>query len=112
MKEEVNEVLTNKNFLLLWSSQFLSQVAVNVMTFLLILKTYGETGSTIASSLVWVVFILPALLMAPFSAAYVDTVDRRKVLMVSNFAQGFLILSYAFVHNSFFYLSYGVVLGY
>ena len=61
MKEEIAAALKNKHFLLLWSSQFLSQVAVNVMTFLLILKTFSETGSTIASSMVWVVFILPAI---------------------------------------------------
>ena len=112
MKEEIAAALKNKHFLLLWSSQFLSQVAVNVMTFLLILKTFSETGSTIASSMVWVVFILPAIFLAPFSAAYVDTVDRRKVLIFSNLAQGLVILGYSFIHSSYFFLSYGVVLAY
>lgn len=105
-------LLKNKSFRALWLSQFLSQVAIHTLNFLVILKIYQATGSSIATSLVWLVFIIPAILLGPIAAAFVDMVDKRKILMVANAAQGLIILVYALVHMRVLYLSYGVVLLY
>jgi len=102
----------NHNFLYLWSSQILSQFTINIMTFLVLIRTYEQTGSTIAASFIWIAYGIPALLIGPIAAAFVDIVDRRKILMVANIAQAFVVLIYALLYQRFLYLSYGVVLGY
>lgn len=105
-------ILRNKRFRYLWISQFLSQIAIHTLNFLVILKIYQVTGSSIATSMVWLVFILPAILLGPIAAAFVDMVDKKKILMVTNAAQAIIILAYALVHMRVVYLSYGVVLLY
>ena len=59
-----------KNFHLLWISQILSQVTVNMMNFLLLAKLFNETGSSIATSLLWVSFALPTIFFGPIGAEW------------------------------------------
>jgi MFS family permease len=105
-------LLKNKNFLFLWVSQFLSQVAIHTLNFLVILKIYGATHSTIATSLVWLVFIIPAIILGPLASAFVDMVDKRNILMLTNVSQALIIVAYAFFHERILFISYGVVLMY
>jgi MFS family permease len=105
-------IFKNKDFLYLWISQFTSQVAVNTLTFLIILQIFNATGSAIASSLVWVTFIIPAVLFGPFAAAFADMVDKKAMLMFTNLFQGLTILIYAFLFQDYLYLAYGVVFTY
>lgn len=59
----------NFKFLYLWASQILSQLTIYVMNFLLLLRLFEKTGSTIATSFLWVAYALPAILIGPFAAA-------------------------------------------
>src|SRR4030043_2133071 len=110
--QDFKEIIKNKNFLYLWSSQILSQLSINVMNFLLLIKLFSETGSTIATSLLWVAWAVPAIVIGPFAAASVDIVERRKILIISNILQALTILFYVFVHQIRFFIIYGVVLIY
>jgi len=105
-------VIKNRNFVALWISQALSQAAIHCLNFLVILKVFDYTGSTIATSLVWVAFVLPAILIGPFAATIVDYMDKRKVLMVTNLAQAMIMIFYSFSDQGMVYLSYMVVLLY
>jgi MFS transporter, DHA3 family, macrolide efflux protein len=107
--KEYKDLVKNNDFMRLWISQFFSQIAVQTMNFLIIIKVFESTGSTIASSFVWIIFIIPAILIGPFAAAYVDFTDRKRVLANTNLAQMIVILVYALSHEEFLYLSYGVV---
>ena len=109
---DFQSVIKNKNFLLLWLSQFLSQIAINTLNFLVMLRVFDATGSTVATSLVWVGFILPAITIGPFAAALVDRIGKKKVLMIANLVQAIIMLTYAFVPASFVYLSYIFVVAY
>ncbi len=93
-KDKYLKVLTNKNFLKLWGSQVFSQVALNMINFILVLKIFEQTGSTIAVSLVLIFYALPAIILGPFSGTLVDLWDKRKVLMLTNLIQGVIILFY------------------
>lgn len=106
------KILKKTRFANLWMSQLLSQFTVNVMTFLIIVKIYEHTNSTIATSFVWVAYALPAIIVGPFAAASVDMFDKRKMLIITNLTQAIIIFVYAFLHLKFFYLSYGVVMAY
>jgi DHA3 family macrolide efflux protein-like MFS transporter len=110
--KEYKSLFTNKNFIALWLSQFLSQVSIQALTYLVILKIFDSTGSTIATSLVWVIFVLPAITLGPFAATYVDLVDRKNTLLITNIAQAITIFLYSFIEHRFLYLSYAVVLIY
>ncbi|MEJ2441448.1 MAG: MFS transporter [Patescibacteria group bacterium] len=101
-------VLKNTKFIYLWSSQILSQLTINIMNFLLLIRIFEYTQSSIATSFLWIAYALPAIIIGPIAAASVDMLDRRRVLMVTNFLQSATILLYAFVHESRLFLPYGV----
>lgn len=112
MITEFKSLLKNRNFVYLWTSQVLSQVAIQVMNFLIIVRLFERTGSTIATSLIWIAYALPGILVGPFASAWVDFVDRRQVLILSNLFQFLTLLIYSFTYKRYFFLSYAVVLVY
>lgn len=112
MTTDFKSLIKNKKFMYLWISQILSQLTIQVMNFLIIIRLFERTGSTIATSFIWIAYALPAILVGPFAATWVDFLDRRMVLIVSNLLQFLTILVYALTFNRYFFLSYAVVLTY
>lgn len=112
MTEEFKPLIKNSKFVLIWTSQILSQLTINIVTFLLITTLFNQTGSAIATSLLWISFALPAIVLGPFAAATVDMVDRRKLLMFTNLLQALTIFGFAFLKSENFFLPYGVVMIY
>lgn len=108
MIKDFKPILKNKKFVYLWSSQILSQVTINVINFILLVRLLSETGSTIATSMLWVAYMLPAILVGPIAAASVDVLDRRKVLMLTNFLQSFVILFFALNYSTAVFSLYGL----
>ncbi|BCX14860.1 MAG: MFS transporter [Patescibacteria group bacterium] len=102
----------NRNFIYLWSSQILSQLAINIMNFLLLTRLFSVTNSSIATSFLWVAYSLPAILLGPFASAYVDMADKKRLLIVTNFLQFLVIFTYAFTFNYNIFLAYGVAMAY
>lgn len=102
----------NRNFLHIWTSQILSQLAVNILNFMILVKLFETTGSTIATSMVWVAYAIPAMIVGPFASATLDMTDKRKVLMLSNVLQSLVILFYSFTYEGRLFLPYGIVMTY
>lgn len=100
------------NFYLLWSSQILSQITLNVMNFLLLARLFNTTGSTIATSLLWVSYSLPTIFFGPFGASLADIFSRRKTLMITNLLQSLVIFSFIFTHSYSIFLLFAVVVAY
>lgn len=71
-------------FRYLWFNQFLSQLAYNTLNFALIIWVYKLTGSNSAVSLVILSVYLPSLLLGVFGGLLADTVDKKKVLLVTD----------------------------
>lgn len=105
----MKKLFKNKNFLVLWSSQISSLLTINVLNFLVIVRIYEQTQSTIASSFIWVAYAVPAIIVGPFAAAAVDIVDRRKLVVIGNFTQAVIVFIYAFLYQKYLFLSYGVI---
>lgn len=101
-----------KNFKFLWASQILSQVTVNMMNFLLLARIFTLTGSSIATSLLWISYALPTIFFGPIGAASVDLINRRKILMITNFLQSLTIFIFIFLHLESIFLLYAVVVVY
>jgi len=87
-------IFKNQNFLKIWVSQILSQWSLNIINLVLINRIWEQTGSTIAVSLIWVFYGLPALILGPFSGFFVDIFNKRKVLLYTNLLEGIFVLLY------------------
>ncbi len=112
MIKEYLSIVKNREFMYLWISQVLSQLTVNFITFLLLLRLFERTGSSFATSLIWVSYALPAIIVGPVASAFVDMHDRRKIMMFANFAQFSIILFFSFFYDYYLYFSYFVVIIY
>lgn len=114
-KNKMNDfkiLVKNSSFTYLWASQILSQLTINLMNFLLLARLYMVTGSSIATSLLWVAYCLPTLFLGPIGAATVDLFSRRKILMITNLFQALVIFSYIFINQGSIFILYAVVLIY
>lgn len=105
----MKDLLKNKYFLVLWGSQISSLLTINLLNFLVIVRIYEITNSTIASSFIWVAYAVPAIIVGPFAAAAVDIVDRRKLVVIGNLIQAIVVLCYAFLYQQYLFLSYGII---
>lgn len=112
MLSEFKPIVKNSKFLHLWISQILSQITINLTNFVLLIKLFSTTGSSIATSLLWISYALPAILVGPIGAAVTDMVDKRSILMITNFLQSFVIFLYALTYAKGIFLLYGVAVGY
>ncbi len=107
------KVIKNRKFVSLWVSQLLSQLTINMLSFLILIRLFEQTGSSIATSLLWISYTIPALIVGPFAAALVDWIDRRKTLIITNFLQALIVLIYAFVSGRhIIFLPYALVFTY
>lgn len=99
-------------FYLLWISQIFSQITLNMMNFLLLARLYQATGSSIATSLLWVSYALPTIFFGPIGASVADLTSRRKTLMITNFLQALVIFIFIFTHTYSLFLLFAVVILY
>jgi MFS family permease len=81
-------VFRNRPFLLLWLSQAATQIGGNMVIFGLTVIIAKSTGSTTAVSALILTFLVPAVLFSAVAGVYVDRLDRRLVLVVTNVLRG------------------------
>jgi len=82
-------VLRNRPFLLLWLAQLSTQVGGNmVMLGLLVMITSTYSGSKIAISVLLLCFLAPPIVFSAIAGVFVDRVDKRLVLVVTNVLRG------------------------
>jgi MFS family permease len=77
-------VLKNRAFLLLWLAQLLSQIVFNAANYGVIAIVTAVTHSTSLVGIAIISFTLPAVPFSPLAGVYVDYLDKRLVLWVSN----------------------------
>jgi MFS family permease len=77
-------VLKNRNFLLLWLSQAATQIGGNMVVYGLTVLIFDKTNSTSAVALLLLTFLAPAVFFSAIAGVYVDRLDRRIILIVTN----------------------------
>lgn len=77
-------VLRNRNFLLLWLSQATTQVGGNMVLYGLTVLVFSATHSNSAVALLLLSFLAPAVFFSAVAGVYVDRIDRRLILVVTN----------------------------
>lgn len=100
MNNQLIRALRVKSFLFLWLAEFLSQIAVNMMNFILVLVAYSLTNSNKAVSGVVLSFTLPAIIFGLLAGVYVDRWNKRYVLITTNVLRAVLVLGLAFLHTN------------
>lgn len=98
------ELLNQPQFLKLWTSQLLSQLTINLVNFSILTHIYHQTQSTVAVSLLWISYSLPALFFAPFAGTIVDHFSLRRMMVGTNILQALTVLSYLLIGNNIFLL--------
>lgn len=85
-------VLKNSAFLRLWLAQAISQVALNVANYGLIILVAKESGSVTETAVTIVAFTLPGFLFSGPAGVVVDRFNRHRVLWVSNFLRALVAI--------------------
>lgn len=87
-------VILNKNFRNLWLAQVVSQIAINMMAFVLVLRVYQTTSSNTAVSLLILTIGIPAIFFGAMFGTLVDRWDKRNVMVVTNLVRMVLLLGF------------------
>lgn len=83
MKKIKNNVLFElKDFLILWSTQSISQLGSSITTFALALWLYEKTGSSLSTATLTICSYAPYVLMSIFAGALTDRFDKKKTMLV------------------------------
>ena len=100
------DVFRNRSFLLLWIAQAATQIGGNMVIFGLTVIISASTGSTTAVSALILTFLLPAVLFSALAGVFVDRMDRRLVLVLTNILRGiaFVAMFFAGDHLGLIYL--------
>jgi MFS family permease len=77
-------VLRNRSFLLLWLSQVATQIGANMVLYGLTVLVLDATDLSTAVSGLFLTFLVPSVLFSAVAGVYVDRIDRRTVLVVTN----------------------------
>jgi MFS family permease len=112
MLEDFKPIIKNKSFIYLWISQITSQLTINVMNFVFLIRIYEQTGSAISISFLWVAYSLPAILIGPFASATVDLVNRKKMLVITNLLQAVTVFICALTHSGNIFILFETVFVY
>ena len=71
-----------KNFLILWSTQSVSQLGSSITAFALTLWLYETTGSSLSTAALTICSYAPYVLMSIFARALTDRFDKKKTMLV------------------------------
>jgi MFS family permease len=102
-------VLRNRPFLLLWLAQLSTQVGGNMVIYgLTSIIAFAYRSSSAVSALL-LSFLLPAILFSALAGVFVDRVDKRHMLVVTNVLRGFAYLGIVLVGSNLIGL-YGLMI--
>ena len=71
-----------KDFLILWSTQSVSQLGSSITTFALTLWLYEKTGSSLSTAALTICSYAPYVLMSIFAGALTDRFDKKKTMII------------------------------
>src|SRR5664280_586367 len=86
-------VLANRPFLLLWLAQLSTGVGGNMVIYGLSIIITASYASSSAVSALFLSFLVPAIIFSAIAGVFVDRVDKRHILLVTNVLRGFAFLA-------------------
>ena len=76
-----NEFFELRDFLILWSTQSVSQLGSSITAFALTLWLYEKTGSSLSTAALTICSYAPYVLMSIFAGALTDRFDKKKTML-------------------------------
>jgi MFS family permease len=93
----VREVLKLRDFRLLWLAQVVSDFGDSLTTLALLILVNQLTGSTAALATMAIVLAIPQVTFGLIAGVYVDRIDRKRIMIVSDLLRGILVLGFTLV---------------
>jgi MFS family permease len=93
-------VLHNRPFLFLWLAQVSTQVGGNMVIFGLTILIQTTTQSSTAVSALFLSFLIPGILFSAMAGVFVDRVDKRHVVLITNVIRGLAFVGIVMVGNN------------
>jgi MFS family permease len=93
----VRDVLRVRNFRLLWLGQLISESGDGLTNLTLLLLVNALTGSTAALAGMAIVLAIPPLTIGLVAGTYVDRIDRRRIMLVSDTVRAVVVLGFVLV---------------
>ncbi|MBI2954464.1 MAG: MFS transporter [Chloroflexi bacterium] len=87
-------VLRNRNFLLLWIAQAISQTAQNAIWFALMVVVEETTRSGTHLSIAILTTVVPGVLLGMVAGVFVDRMNKKTVLVTTNCFRAIAVLGY------------------
>src|SRR5690348_2869263 len=84
----------NREFLLLWLAQAISQTAQNAIWYGIVVLVQRQGHSSTLLSLAVLTLIIPSVIFGVLAGVYVDRWDKRTVLIGTNLVRGTIAFSY------------------
>src|SRR5579872_6703653 len=100
MNNSLFATLKNRSFFFLWLAEVFSQIAMNMMNFILILVAFSLTNSNTAVSGIVLSFTIPAIFFGILAGVFVDRWNKKYVLFATNAIRVFLLVVLAFAHTN------------
>src|ERR1700704_5633713 len=85
----------NRDFLLLWLAQAISQTAQNAIWYGIVVLVQSRSHSSTQLSVAVLTLIIPSVIFGVLAGVYVDRWDKRIVLIATNLIRGGFAFSYA-----------------
>lgn len=96
---QLKELLQIRDYRYLWFAQILSDFGDNLTFLTLLILIQRLTGSTVALAGLMVAITLPTLVFGTLAGVYVDRIDRKKAMLVSDLLRAIVVLGFLFVRS-------------
>ena len=84
-------LLLTRDFGLVWSGQFISQIGDGISRLALLWFVYAVTGSPIKTSVIGLLQTIPPIVLGPIIGVYVDRLPKKVLLITSDILRALLI---------------------
>lgn len=95
-----NTIFELKDFLILWSTQSLSQLGSAMTAYALTLWLYDKTGSALSTAALTICSYAPYVLMSIFAGALTDRLNKKKVMLVCDSLAALCTLAVFALHSA------------
>jgi len=96
---ELRDLLRIRDYRYFWTAQVLSDFGDNLTFLTLLILIQRLTGSTVALAGLMIAITVPTLVFGTLAGVYVDRVDRKKAMLVSDLLRGLVVLCFLFVQS-------------
>ncbi|MEW6717817.1 MAG: MFS transporter [Chloroflexota bacterium] len=88
-----------RNFRLLWLGQVISDFGNSLTNMTLLFLVNRLTGSTAALATMMIMLAIPEVTFGLFAGVFVDRLDRKRVIILSDILRGFFVLGFILVDS-------------